>query len=155
MSNVEGLLKAIDRDPDDLTAVAALTDALMEERDMLHTEAEKYAERALQAARDVRDIAAAAALMTLDHPFHVELLVEIFETCGLPAGTEASILIATGEEPPRYHCEPRKTAEGYWSTLTIVVGARWLTALVRGKIAWRRAMHEHFASLITNKRAKK
>ena len=77
MSDVQGLLDAIARDPDDLTAVCALVDALMDERDMLRSEADQHAERALLAARDARDMASAAELLRGEQPWYAELLTDI------------------------------------------------------------------------------
>lgn len=132
MSRVQACLDYLDRDPDDLTVVCGLIDALIEERDMTRYEADRYAERARQAALDARDVAAAADLLKSGQAWHDELVGDVIEEAGLPRDTVAQIVVGPGEGHPRFTNPPDRPATGFWYETTVVVGARWLTAY------WRR-----------------
>lgn len=136
MNNVQLMLQAIDRDPDDLTAVGALTDLLYEDRGMTWTEAERYAENAVQASRDARDLAAAATLLRADQSWHAELCRNILNAAGLSADTVAQIIIAPGNVQPRFSNPVWGNAERFWVETTVTVGALWVLNHCR-KQPWR------------------
>jgi len=152
VNNVELMLQAIDRDPDDLTAVGALTDLLYEDRGMTWTEAERYSENAVRAARDARDLAAAAALLRAEQPWHGELCRDILNACGLSADTVAQIIIAPGEAQPRFSNPLWGNAERFWVETTVTVGALWILRHCR-KQPWRWTVRS--ASPITGKPKRK
>jgi len=126
VNNVDELLAALHREPDDLTAVAALTDALIEERDMQPTEAARHAEHAMQVARDARDLAAAATLLRPAAPWHAALVRDIKRACWVTDSAVAVIIIVNGDGKPQASaCEPTEPGAEWWG-ITITVGARWV-----------------------------
>lgn len=131
MTNVELMLKAVESNPDDLTAVWSLTEALMEERDMTRSEADRFAERAVQSVLDVRDLAVAADLMKAEQPWHAELIRDIRDHCHLSDLDLAQILLTPGEAPPRFSHAMMPQGECWWLGITVLVGARWLISYYR------------------------
>jgi hypothetical protein len=126
MNNVDAMLAYIERDPDNLTAVAALTDLLIEERDMTRSEADRFAERAVQAIRDARDVAAAAELLQSHQPWYAELIGDIFEQCKLPRNTVANLIVAPGCSMPNFGDPTPVPDDRFWFETTVIVGASWL-----------------------------
>lgn len=125
MNNVELLLLSINQDPDDLTAVCALTDALIEERDMQRSEADRHAERVVQAVRDARDLAEAARLMRPEQPWHDELVTDIMSACGSPL-LSGTIIVVTSDMTPFVSGSLQHGQGRAWFNPTITVGAQWL-----------------------------
>jgi hypothetical protein len=134
MSDVEYLLKAIERDPDDLTAVACLTDALMDERDYTRSEADRAAELAVQSTRDVRDLAQAARLLTEDNPVRSDLMRDIIARASVPAVMDAQIIITVGWAEPTAKYDTQQTG-GFWYPATVTVGASWVIQYHRRNIS--------------------
>lgn len=126
MNDVELLLKSIESEPDDLTAVACLTDALMEERDMNRSEAERYAEHVVQAVRDARDLKEAARILEADQPWHRELLNDLLYHCCLTADTDAQVIVVPGERAPSFAHVEHTFGGGWWTSITVTVGAGWV-----------------------------
>ncbi len=126
MSNVELMLSAIAHEPDDLTAACMLIDALMDERDMWRSEAEAYAEKAITAARDARDIRAAADLLRKEQPWYNELMRDILEACGLNHSVLAVVVVVPGDVKPLHAVQTHAHGAGWWTDHTITVGAVWV-----------------------------
>lgn len=132
MDNVDAMLKAIEQEPDDLTAERALTDLLVEERDMNPTEAARHAEQVMQTARDARDLAEAARLMQPHQLWHAELCLDIRRHLYLPDGFRCVVVIVAGSEPPRLCPACPAPAPPLWHDSTITVGALWVIRHWRG-----------------------
>lgn len=126
MNTVDAMLKYIERDPDNLIAVAALTDLLMEERDMHRSEADRFAERAVQSIRDARDVAAAAELLQAHQPWFAELVGDLFEQCHLPRNAVATVVVAPGHSMPNFGDTVPVPGDRFWCETTVLVGASWL-----------------------------
>lgn len=126
MNNVELLLLSLEGNPDDLTAVACLTDALMEEQDMTRSEADRHAERAVESARNTRDLATAAELLKKEQPWYHELIRDILDRCGLSHALVASVVLIPGDSAPLHGEQRQHVASGWWTEHTITVGAMWV-----------------------------
>lgn len=135
MNNVDAMLKAIELNPDDLTAEVALTDLLVEERDMQPTEAAAAAANALQTARDARDLAEAARLMQKDQPWHVALCTDIRRTIFLPDYYPCTIVVVVGDSAPGMCDVGEPTAPPFWTGDIITVGALWVVRHFRSNPA--------------------
>lgn len=127
MNNVNLLVAAIDRDPDDLVCGLALVDALIEERDCTRSEAERYMSAVVQSARDARDMATAAALIRPGAPYREQLLDLIVINCveGQPPGDR--VIVGPGDTRPQLSADWAMSPadERPWNA-TIVVGALWV-----------------------------
>lgn len=135
--NVEMMVRAIEAEPDDLTAEWALTEALVEEREMTYPEAERHARNVVRSARDARDLAAAADLMTPDKPWHLELCTEIIQYCFLDPREGATIVVVAGNSMPVAASEHHWIEGNFFPTFTITVGALWVLGRFRGNAHWQ------------------
>ena len=68
MTNAQDILANLEADPDSEILAAMLTDALMEERGQLRSEADRHVEIARQNARDARDMKFACGLFRARGP---------------------------------------------------------------------------------------
>lgn len=126
MDTVDAIVKGIESDPDELTAVYPLIDALMEFRDMTRSEAERHAEHVVQTARDARDLATAADLLTDDKPWRADLVRDILNQVMLDEGTRASIIVVPGDTRPLHGTQRHAFGGGWWTEHTVTVGALWV-----------------------------
>lgn len=99
MDNVEILLALVEREPRNDVYAACLTDALMEERGMLRTEADRHVLRVQLDARTAADIEFTADLIARRGTAWHALLTEV-ETVAKLWGVEGFILYVTGGEQP-------------------------------------------------------
>lgn len=97
MSDVDTLTQMLEREPDSLVGVAMLTDALIEERDMTRSEADRYAEHVQQSARDARDLAAAAGYLAQDTPVRRSLHHLVQAMSGYPSHWPYTIVLVPGD----------------------------------------------------------
>jgi len=126
MDTVDYLIAGLRKDPDDLTGERALTDALVEVRDMQPTEAAEHARRTMQELRDARDLSAAAELLRADQDWHTELVHDIIRYCFLDPMEGANIVVVCGDSFPVAATEHQPVGGGYFRAHTITVGALWV-----------------------------
>ena len=99
MNNVEILLALVEREPRCDVYAACLTDALMEERGMLRSEADRHVLRVQLQARTAADITFTADLIARKGTAWHALLTEV-ETVAKLWGVAGFILYVTGGEQP-------------------------------------------------------
>lgn len=121
----ELLAEAIDRDPFDDTARCAFQDALME-GGLHHTLAAEVAHVRQVHSRLKWQHARAAAFMRTRHRTKRAFVVELRSRCGLAPDAVFHIMVAEGENHPRYYDPCWSDERGCWTTGTIVVGAGWV-----------------------------
>lgn len=136
MSDVELLTKMIEADPDNLVGERMLTDALVEERDMIPTEAAEHVRRVIQSARDARDLTDATKLLAIGQPRREYLLNLILLGCGLEDVSDATVFVTVGSAAPHLilldSITPGRVAFSPW---TLVVGATWLLRYQREHVS--------------------
>jgi hypothetical protein len=127
VSDVDMMVRFIELQPDDLTAIAGLTDALMQERDMLRSEADQHAERVVQSARDARDIKTGTALVAKGAPYREHLLSLMAFALNANISTDYTVFVVAGEREPHVSEHANYDDAGHWFTgPSVLVGAQWL-----------------------------
>lgn len=126
MDDVDAMVKAIEREPDDLTAELALTDMLVELRDMHHTEAAAHAATVMQTARDARDLAEGARLMEPKQPWHDELVKDICFAARLYNVVDALVVLVPGDAVPVSASSYTVNGSNWDRQFSVSVGALWV-----------------------------
>lgn len=126
MDDVDAMVRAIEQEPDDLTAVGALTDMLQELRDMTYTEALNRAEEVVQTARDKRDLGEATRIVNSMQPWHKELTNDIRRMCEIGDNEPFSLLLVPGDGQPVAFFDQVVNAVEFWMQCTVTVGALWV-----------------------------
>jgi len=131
VNNVDEMVKAIEREPDDLTAVCALTDALIEEREMTVSEARRHAEQVVETARSARDLANATALLCKGSPMREVLLAWIVGTGDADTDDMTSVITVVGGAPPLVVAPHPDQSANVIAREFVMVGATWILKQVR------------------------
>lgn len=126
MTNVEMLTRALMADPDDLVAMGVLWDALQEEQDMTHTEAQARVDRVRQTALDVRDCNAAADLLSSKSTCREELLHAIRAHAGYGFFGVGDVVLIGGESEPCFMATTPGSRQEAPESWKVKVGARWV-----------------------------
>lgn len=126
MSDVDTLLLMLQKDPDTVTGVCMLVDALMYERDMTRSEADRHAQIAQQSARDARDLAAAAELLRPGSESREMLLdvISVYSASGMDERTK--MIVIPGSAAPELTGRNPILATGAYFAQVVTVGALWI-----------------------------
>lgn len=95
------LVHRLEADPENDVWAAMLTDALIEEREMIRTEADGYVATLRKTARDALDIAHVANVIRANGPQYVYLIERIRRTLGQPTGAAFVLFLIAGDGDPR------------------------------------------------------
>lgn len=127
MTDANDILAALKQDPESIILAAMLTDALMEERDMLRSEADRHVERVQRDARDLRDIQAAADIMSAGDGRRLDVLDKVIAVCW-PDEVPPSFswVIVAGDAPPISRDEYKSNPGAWWYETVVTVGACWI-----------------------------
>ena len=126
MSDIDLLTRAVESDPRNTILHAMLTDELIDQRDMLRTEADAHVQRVVAVAATARDLACAAQLLGTRDWLSRELRAAVLACVDLHNPGRACVLLVSGGDDP-HECEIPLPgpAYRYWNEV-VTVGARWI-----------------------------
>lgn len=123
MTTIDDLISLLEERPDDVLARYMLVDALIEQRDMLRTEAEQRADRAIRDGVTARQIVQATALLADGADSREWLLERVRTVAGIPDDVSYTVVVIGGDQvrPPIVSLidDPRR----YWPSVVVAVGA--------------------------------
>ncbi len=126
MNNFDPLTRALERNPGNDIVASMLVDALMEEKDMTRTEADRVVTDVRRAGLDAAQMADAAELMKAGAPNRAQLLDAILDSLVQPVTRYQSILLIPGEDAPQEH-RGRYTSQRFAGIPSVItVGAGWV-----------------------------
>jgi len=126
VNDIDLLTRAVENDPRNTILHAMLVDALIDQRDMLRSEADAHVRRVVAVAADARDLADAAQLMGAHDWLSRELRAAVLACVDLHNPGRACVLLVSGDDDPT-ECEMSQLGPSnrYWNEL-VIVGARWI-----------------------------
>lgn len=125
MNNVEDLTRELEREYLNDIVASMLTDALMEEKDMLRSEADKHVTYIRENGRILKDLQTAGELFSSETYFSFVVSIQIYTMLAIPPGIAPALRIEAGDMPPRAIWPTPEVPEQYWEDCTIMVGASW------------------------------
>lgn len=127
MTDASDILAALCDDPESVILAAMLTDALMEERGMLRSEADRHVCRVIQDARDLLDISAAATIMTAGDGRRYRVLdAMMLAIWPNEVPPSFSWIIVGGDDEPCRMLTASSEDGPYPFEWVLKVGARWI-----------------------------
>ena len=121
MNNITMLTSALEREPGNSILSAMLTDALMEERDMNRSEADRHVTSIVAVASEAAQLSDAAALLALKSPIRYQIQNRILALSRMRSGGELTIVLVPGTHPPTVVADRHIDAGGlfWWNTVTV------------------------------------
>jgi len=134
MTSAEDILHTLCEEPESDILAAMLTDALMEERGMLRTEADIAVRRVRKDARDSLDMATVKAILAERGERWMVIHEEVSAACGFATDTTFFLYVVTGQHPPSVAVRPGPneggTPDAPW---TVGVPAGWALQMLRSR----------------------
>jgi hypothetical protein len=126
MNNFDPLTRALEQNPGNDIVAAMLTDALIDEKDMTRSEADRVVTDVRRAGLDAAQMAEAAELIKPGAPNRIALLTAVYGTCGESPECASPVLLIPGDDQPLRHGLPGHHGRFWNSPIIFTVGAGWI-----------------------------
>lgn len=126
MTNLDDLVRLVEDSPTNPICRAMLTDALVDERDMLPTEADIHVLRIAVTAYESSQIRRATALLSDGTSSRRWLLARIYRACAVPRGQRPCVMVDGRCGLNIATTRNGRDPDEYWGRTVITAGAPWI-----------------------------
>lgn len=126
MTDLSELIARVEREPENTICSVMLIDALMEYRDMIHSEAEHAVEKIVAVAREAAMITRAVGLLADGKQSKRFLLKRVQQRAQISLDVLVSVLVVTGDGLEINRPTVAPVPSRYWGYTLVLAGATWL-----------------------------